>query len=98
MSVPSMTIDPDVGASSPASRPSSVDFPLPDGPTMATNCPEEIVKSSGWRIVSGWPPLSTVFDTPRSSIIDLSYRSLIARSVRLQADLLQAILFEQRLE
>ena len=40
MSVPSMAIDPDVGASSPASRPSSVDLPLPDGPTMATNCPE----------------------------------------------------------
>jgi hypothetical protein len=37
MSVPSIRIDPVLGASRPASSPSSVDFPLPDGPTIATN-------------------------------------------------------------
>jgi len=36
MSVPSITMRPEVGASSPAIRPSSVDLPLPDGPTTAT--------------------------------------------------------------
>ena len=35
--------EPDVGASSPASSPSSVDLPLPDGPTIATNWPRGIV-------------------------------------------------------
>ena len=70
MSVPSIRISPVLGASSPASSPSSVDLPLPDGPTTATNRPDGIERSSGCRIVSGRPPLSTVLDTPRSSIID----------------------------
>ena len=39
MSMPSMTMRPVVGASSPAIRPSSVDLPLPDGPTMASVSP-----------------------------------------------------------
>ena len=39
MSMPSISTRPEVGASSPAIKPSSVDFPLPDGPTIATNCP-----------------------------------------------------------
>ena len=39
MSVPSISTEPDDGASSPAMRPSSVDLPLPDAPTIATNCP-----------------------------------------------------------
>ncbi len=39
MSTPSMRISPVLGASRPASSPSSVDLPLPDGPTMATNAP-----------------------------------------------------------
>ena len=42
-----------VGASRPAIRPSSVDLPLPDGPTMATNWPAGMVVVSGWRMVSG---------------------------------------------
>jgi hypothetical protein len=69
MSMPSIRISPVVGASSPASRPSSVDLPLPDGPTMARKAPGSILRSSGWRIVSGRPPLSTVLETPRSSIM-----------------------------
>ena len=39
MSTPSMITEPEVGASRPAISPSSVDLPLPDGPTMATNWP-----------------------------------------------------------
>ena len=39
MSTSSISTEPDDGASSPAIRPSSVDLPLPDGPTIATNCP-----------------------------------------------------------
>ena len=43
-------IDADVsldGASSPASSPSSVDLPLPDGPVMATTRPDGMVRSRG---------------------------------------------------
>src|SRR6186713_1125246 len=69
MSMPSMTTVPLVGASRPARSPSSVDLPLPDGPTIARNSPERIDRSRGCRMVSGRPPLSTVLDTPRNSIM-----------------------------
>ena len=69
MAVPSMRISPVVGASSPAINPSSVLLPLPDGPTMARLRPAGMVRSRGWRMVSGDPPLSTVFETPCSSIM-----------------------------
>ena len=49
--------------------PSSVDLPLPDAPTIATNCPFGMVMVSGWRMVSGCVPLVTVLETSRSSII-----------------------------
>ena len=42
MSMPSTRICPVDGASRPASSPSSVDLPLPDGPTTATNSPDAI--------------------------------------------------------
>ena len=64
MSVPSMTIRPVVGESSPAMSPSSVDLPLPDGPVIATTRPAGIVRSSGCRMVSVPLPLGTVFETP----------------------------------
>jgi hypothetical protein len=69
MSMPSSTIVPDVGASRPAIRPSSVDLPLPDAPVTATVRPCAIVIETGWRIVSGPAPLVTVRETPMSSII-----------------------------
>ena len=47
MSTPSISTEPEVGASRPAMSPSSVDLPLPDGPTIAMNCPR------GMSIVSG---------------------------------------------
>jgi hypothetical protein len=39
MEAPSMRMSPDVGVSSPPSRWSSVLFPDPDGPTIATSSP-----------------------------------------------------------
>src|SRR5437588_6397241 len=72
ISSPSMRISPDVGASSPATRPSSVDLPLPEGPTTATNCPSGIVRSSSRRIVRRSAPDCTVFETLYNSIMKLS--------------------------
>ena len=69
MSVPSSRIRPLLGASSPAINPSSVDFPLPDGPVIATVRPLAIWKDVECRMVSGDPPLVTVLETSRSSII-----------------------------
>ena len=51
-------------------RPISVDLPLPDGPTMASRWPAFTSRSSGCRMVSGWPPLETVFETPRRLIMN----------------------------
>jgi hypothetical protein len=70
MSVPSIRISPVDGWSRPAMRPISVDLPLPDGPTMASRSPALTCRSSGCRMVSGWPPLDTVFETPRRSIMN----------------------------
>src|ERR1035437_2802721 len=68
MSTPSITTCPEVGASRPGINPSSVDFPLPDGPRMARNWPRDTDSRSGCRMVSGSAPLITVFETSRSSI------------------------------
>ena len=51
-------------------RPINVDLPLPDGPTMASRWPAFTSRSSGCRMVSGWPPLETVFETPRRLIMN----------------------------
>src|SRR5256714_14279131 len=69
ISSPSMRISPDVGASSPATRPSRVDLPLPEGPTTATNCPSGIVRSSSRRMVRRSAPDCTVFETLYNSIM-----------------------------
>src|SRR5437588_585898 len=69
ISSPSMRISPDVGASRPATRPSSVDLPLPEGPTTATNCPSGIVRSSSRRMVRRSAPDCTVFETLYNSIM-----------------------------
>ena len=47
MSVSSIRIEPLDGASRPAIKPSSVDFPLPDGPTMARRWPDGTARSIG---------------------------------------------------
>src|SRR2546423_2004168 len=69
ISSPSMRISPEVGASRPATRPSSVDLPLPDGPTTATNWPSGIVRSSSRKIVRRSAPDCTVFETLYNSIM-----------------------------
>src|SRR5438067_43357 len=51
------------------SSPSSVDLPLPEGPTIARNSPRRMSSVSGWRIVSGSLPLMTVLETSTSSIM-----------------------------
>ena len=80
MSCPSITMRPVEGASSPASSPSRVDLPLPDGPTMAATGRTRCVRSSGCRIVSIVSPLGTVLETPVSSIIAPAPASTIGLS------------------
>ena len=63
MSTPSIRIEPVSGSSKPAMSPSSVDLPLPEGPTIATQRPRATTKSSGWRIVRRSLPLVTDFET-----------------------------------
>src|SRR5690554_3588805 len=55
---PSSSTDPDDGRSSPASRPSSVVFPLPDGPTIATNSSGSTVRLMSLRTTRRRPALS----------------------------------------
>src|SRR5579863_10344095 len=69
MSTPSRRTRPEVGASSPAMSPRRVDFPLPDGPVIATEWPRSTRIDVGWRIVSGPAPLVTVRDTCLNSIM-----------------------------
>ena len=57
-SCPSITTDPEVGLSSPASRCISVDFPEPDGPMMAVNWPagkDSVTPASACTAVSPSP-------------------------------------------
>ena len=51
MSSPKMRTRPDVGTSSPASRPSNVDLPDPEAPTIATVSPAPMVRLISSRIV-----------------------------------------------
>src|SRR2546423_11445950 len=69
ISSPSMRISPDVGASRPATRPSRVDLPLPEGPTTAMNCPSGMVRSSSRKIVRRSAPDCTGFETLYNSIM-----------------------------
>ncbi len=57
-SCPSITTDPDVAMSSPASRCMSVDFPDPEGPMIAVNCPagkDSVTPASACTAVSPSP-------------------------------------------
>src|SRR5207249_10682329 len=49
-------MDPAVGLSNPAIKPSSVDFPLPDGPVIATICFSGTSTVTSSRIVTECPP------------------------------------------
>src|SRR5579872_101728 len=68
MSTPSSRICPDVGASRPASKPSSVLFPLPDAPMIATNWPRSTSKSMPFRISTVWVAVSMRFETCRATM------------------------------
>src|SRR5579872_3488577 len=58
-SCPSSRTRPLVGRSSPASSASSVDFPAPEGPTMATDSPDAMSIDTSCTIVSGPSGLAT---------------------------------------
>src|SRR6266545_554091 len=49
-------MEPVVGLSSPAIKPSSVDLPLPDGPTIATICFVEMSRDTSSKMVTARPP------------------------------------------
>ena len=53
--LPSASIDPDVGVSSPATRFITVDLPHPEGPTMQTNSPVSISRLTPVTAVVSWP-------------------------------------------
>src|SRR5437773_12445650 len=70
-STPSTVIDPLSGRSSPATKFSSVDLPMPDSPTIATNSPRSIEKviDSNTRLGRGpakvFVRLATAITAPR---------------------------------
>src|SRR5690606_13706404 len=59
---------PSLGISRPASRPSSVDLPEPEAPTMASVSSAATVKSMSLRIVSSPPASATRFPRRTTSI------------------------------
>src|SRR6476619_1662950 len=63
-------MDPDVGTSRPARRWSSVDFPLPEGPTSATASPASTVKVASVTAFtdSPPPPYARSIDTARTKV------------------------------
>src|SRR5215470_8432960 len=81
-STPSTVIEPPLGVSSPASRPSSVDLPLPDGPVTATTSPAAISRLTPSRIVSDRPPLGSRITRSRTEIMGSYYRGDVAALFR----------------
>ena len=75
MSSPSRITCPLVGVSSPASSPSSVLLPLPDGPMMAANWPRGISRSMPLRISTRWVPVSMDLVRARTWIKPLLWHS-----------------------
>src|SRR5215213_1272134 len=72
-----MRISPEVGESSPAIRPSRVDLPLPEGPTIETNWPSGMTRSSDLTMVRTSAPEGTFFETLYNSIMKVFLLSLI---------------------
>ena len=72
MSVPSINTLPEVGLSTPPSICSNVDFPLPEGPIIATNSPFCTLKdtlSNAFTFISPFPYVFVKFSTFNISII-----------------------------
>ena len=65
---PFSEMDPDVGVSNPAMSPRRVDFPLPEGPTTARNCPLGTSRLTSFRMFTGRPPLTSRMDRFRTWI------------------------------
>src|SRR2546430_13933502 len=61
---PSINTSPRSGCSNPASSLSRVDFPQPDGPTIATNSPTPTVKDISSRADTSPSPAPNLFQTP----------------------------------
>jgi hypothetical protein len=68
-------IEPEVGVSNPAIRCSSVDFPLPDGPTIAMRSRAEIVNLASMTAATASRPLSCT--RPSASARTRTSRSII---------------------
>src|SRR5712692_823251 len=71
---------PDVGWSSPAMSPSSVDLPLPDGPAMARNWPAGTSKDTSVSTSTPRPPLVRRMESERTVIMVTSILHKPARS------------------
>ncbi len=65
--LPSIVISPAVGATKPASAPSKVDFPQPEGPRTQASSPGSMAASRSRRATIGVGP-SSVTVNPRTSM------------------------------
>src|ERR1039458_7707250 len=83
MSTPSSRIWPLVALSRPASRPSSVLFPLPEGPMMAMNCPRGMARSIPRRISTLWVGVWMVRVSRMTSMMGGTSVMIMAVSLRL---------------
>src|SRR3970040_2013063 len=86
-----MPTDPALGVSRPASRPSRVDFPDPDTPTIATDSPARTSKPTSLKMVSSVSPVVTCLPIPEAlrmvcaRLIDIVVRSVVACALALAA-------------
>ena len=88
---PSTSTSPAAGRCHPSSRPTSVDLPAPEGPTIATCAPGWMTIDASSRIV--WPPARTV--TSRKSMRSPSSGRGTARSAGLFGGLIRPALLER---
>src|SRR5689334_20766479 len=78
---PSISTAPALGRSRPARRPSSVDLPEPDTPTVVTASPAHTSTLMPSRIVNPVVPLGTVLPRPSTRIIFLPGSSIMLSRV-----------------
>src|SRR3970040_462327 len=86
-----MPTDPALGVSSPASRPSRVDFPDPDTPTSATASPARTSKLTSLKMVSSVSPVVTCLPIPEAlrmvcaRLFSIVVRAVVACALALRA-------------
>src|SRR5487761_2784514 len=78
-STPSRCTLPALGVSSPASRPSSVDLPEPEAPTIATASPAMTARSISCRMTSWLAPFGTTLVRPAAFIMGASMSWVMLR-------------------